>query len=76
MSTGQAAQGGLGGVGWVWGVQALRSRHRREGQSDGGAGREKRGPRQMRAGGHDPGRDGPQGASGRPGGRDVEQTLK
>ena len=70
-----------GGPRWVrgrggGGIQALRSRHRREGQSDGGAGREKRGPRQTRAGGHDPGRDSPQGASGRPGGRDVEQTLK
>lgn len=34
MSTGQAVQGGLGGVG-VGAVQALRSPHRREGQSDG-----------------------------------------
>ena len=78
---------GTGGPRWVrgrgggGGPGAEEPAQRREGQSDGGAGREERPPPPRTdegavGGGRDPGRDGPQGASGRRGGRDVGQTLK
>lgn len=80
MSTGQAAHGGLGGVG-VGAVQALRSQLRGErdramGVQGGRSGPPPRTDEGAVGGGRDPGRDGPQGASGRRGGRDVGQTLK